>query len=240
MLITRCKYENSNEVGVFSKLTNSYCIVGLGGAENFYSVFENELANHIQVIHATVSSTKLVGRLMAGNKNGLLVPSSVTDNELLHLRNSLPESVRVKKIDDRLSALGNCIACNDHIALIHPEFDKESEEIIADILGVEVYKTTIAGNALVGSFCVFNNKGGIFHPLTSVDEFEELSNLLQIPIAAGTINRGSDVIAGGLVSNDWKAFCGLDTTAAEVDTIEKMLQLRPEGQMGGNEFLMKD
>lgn len=191
----------------------------------------------MSVIHATIGSTKQVGRLCTGNKNGLLVPSTITDNELLHLRNSLPDTVRVKKIDDRLSAQGNCIACNDHIALIHPEFDKESEEIIADILGVEVYRTTIAGNALVGSFCTFNNKGGIFHPLTTVDEFEELSNLLQIPIAAGTINRGNDVIAGGLVANDWTAFCGLDTTASEIDTIEKILQLQ---QKQKPEFLMGD
>jgi translation initiation factor 6 (eIF-6) len=32
----------------------------------------------------------------------------------------------VKCVDERLSALGNCIACNDHVALTHPDLDKAS------------------------------------------------------------------------------------------------------------------
>ena len=36
----RAQFENSNDVGVFSKLTNSYCLVSNAGSENFYSVFE--------------------------------------------------------------------------------------------------------------------------------------------------------------------------------------------------------
>jgi translation initiation factor 6 len=42
----------------------------------------------------------------------------------------LPDSVRIQRVEERLSALGNCIACNDHVALIHPELDKNTEEII--------------------------------------------------------------------------------------------------------------
>ena len=30
------QFENSNEIGVFSRLTNSYCLVAIGGSENFY------------------------------------------------------------------------------------------------------------------------------------------------------------------------------------------------------------
>lgn len=81
-MATRVQFENSNEVGVFAKLTNKYCLVGSGGSENFYSVFESELGSHIPVVHASVGGTKLVGRMAVGNKNGILVPMSTTDGEL--------------------------------------------------------------------------------------------------------------------------------------------------------------
>jgi translation initiation factor 6 (eIF-6) len=46
--------------------------------------------------------------------------------ELTHIRNSLPEEVVVQRIDERLSALGNIISCNDYVALVHPDVDKAS------------------------------------------------------------------------------------------------------------------
>lgn len=44
--------------------------------------------------------------------------------ELQHLRNSLPDSVKIRRVEERLSALGNVVATNDHVALIHPDLDK--------------------------------------------------------------------------------------------------------------------
>jgi len=230
-MATRCQFENSNDIGVFAKLTSKYCLVSIGASENFYSVFESELAPHIPVVHTSIAGTRIVGRVTAGNKNGLLVPNNITDTELKNIRNSLPEDIRVKVMEERLSALGNCIACNDYVALIHSDLDKESEELISDVLGVECLRTTIAGNALVGTYMVMNNRGGLVHPLTSVDELDELVNLLQIPLCAGTVNRGSDVIAAGLLVNDFTAFCGLDTTSTEISVIEsifKLNEIKPE------------
>lgn len=225
-MATRCQFESSSDVGVFSKLTNAYCLVAPGGAENFYSVFEAELSEHIPVVKASVAGTRLVGRLCAGNKNGLLMPNTTTDQELQHVRNSLPDEVVVQRIDERLSALGNCVACNDYVALVHPDLDRETEEIIADVLGVEVFRQAVAGNVLVGSYAAISNRGGIVHPKTTVEDLDELSSLLQVPLVAGTINRGSDVIGAGLVVNDWAAFCGADTTATELSVVESVFALR--------------
>ena len=39
-MATRIQFENSNDIGVFAKLTNSYCLVSNAGSENFYSFFK--------------------------------------------------------------------------------------------------------------------------------------------------------------------------------------------------------
>ena len=224
-MAVRCRFENSNDIGTYVRMTNTYCLVGLGGSENFYSVFEGEIQGAVPVVHTTVYNMRLVGNMVNGNKNGLLVPAVITDTELQHLRNSLPDGVRIRRIDDRINSLGNCISCNDHVALIHPEFDRESEEIIADVLGVEVFRTTIAGNALVGTFSVFNNKGGIVHPQTTPEEFEEIANLMQVPIVSATVNMGFEQLGSGVAVNDWALFCGAESTSAEIDNFEKIFKV---------------
>lgn len=103
---------------------------------------------------------------------------------------------------------------------MHTDIDQETEEIIADVLGVEVrlpsvpasrkwhslcdafttvfaprlvahlllcqsplrqqvFRQTIAGQILVGTYCKFTNQGGLVHPGVSVEDLDELSSLLQ-------------------------------------------------------------
>ena len=58
-----------------------------------------------------------------------------------------------------------------------------------------------------------------------VAELDELSTLLQVPLCAGTVNRGIDVIGSGMVANDFMAFTGMETTATELSVIDAIFRL---------------
>ncbi|KAK8968934.1 Eukaryotic translation initiation factor 6-2 [Platanthera guangdongensis] len=62
-------------------------------------------------------------------------------------------------------------------------------------------------------------------PHTSFKELEELSALLQVPLVTGTVNGGRKTISGGMIVNDWTAFCGSATTDAELSVIESVFKL---------------
>jgi len=233
-MILRTRFEASDDVGVFCKLTNSYCLVATGASQHFYSVFEAELASHIPVVHCSIGDARVIGRLVVGNKHGLLVPSMTTDQELQHLRNALPDTVKIQRVEERLSALGNCICANDHVALVHTDISRETEEIIRDTLKVQTFRTSIAENALVGSYAVVSNHGCLVHPKTPTQDMDELSSLLQVPVVAGTVNRGSASVGSGLVVNDWIAYTGLTTTATELTVVERIFGLRNKVENSAN------
>lgn len=41
----------------------------------------------------------------------------------------MPDEVQIRRVDERLSALGNVIACNDHVAIVHAELSAETEKV---------------------------------------------------------------------------------------------------------------
>ncbi|KAI1717804.1 eIF-6 family domain-containing protein [Ditylenchus destructor] len=225
----RCQFESCNDVGVFCCLTNAYCLVGIGASENFYSILEGELVDSMPVVHCSIAGTRIIGRIVVGNRHGLLVPNSTTDQELQHLRNSLPDSVRIKRIDERLSALGNVIACNDHVAVVHADISKETEDALVEVLKVEVFRLNLGEHALIGSYAAITSNGALVAAKTPPEIQKELASLIQVPVIAGTVNRGSELVGAGLVVNDWVAFTGLDTTSAELSVLESIFKL------GGNE-----
>ena len=66
MAVVRTHFENCNEVGVFSKLTNAYCLIGIGRSANFFAAFESELDEVVPVIYSTIGGGRIVGRMTVG------------------------------------------------------------------------------------------------------------------------------------------------------------------------------
>jgi len=44
-----------------------------------FSVFESELQDVIPVVYTSIAGCRIIGRMTVGNRHGLLVPSSTTD-----------------------------------------------------------------------------------------------------------------------------------------------------------------
>ena len=59
-------------------------------------MLESTLAPHgVNCFRGTVASSKLVGRMCAGNSRGLLLPGTATDQEVMNIRNALPDDIVV-------------------------------------------------------------------------------------------------------------------------------------------------
>lgn len=222
----RTHFDGSSEIGAYTKLTNTYLIIGATHTSQFRNVVDGFI--DMPIVETTINSIKTIGSQIQGNKHGLLVPMTTHDHELMSLRQLLPEKVRIRRIEERLNALGNVLLCNDYVAIVHPEVDSESLEIIENVLNVPVHKMCIGNQPLVGSYGSMNNQGLLVSPETSGEDQEMLSKVLNLQVVAGTVNTGNIVIGSGLVVNDYIGFCGKLTSNPELSVMEKVFMLKEE------------
>ena len=86
----------SPDIGVFSMMTNKYAFLCPSPTVEYFSLMDSVLTPHnIPVFRFSVANSNIVGRLSVGNSKGLLLPNTVKDHELLHIRNSLPDDIVV-------------------------------------------------------------------------------------------------------------------------------------------------
>ncbi|KAK2412080.1 eukaryotic translation initiation factor 6-2 [Trifolium repens] len=225
-MANRLLFTDHTEIGLFCNLTNAYCLVGTGGSENFYSSIEAELEDTIPIIKTSIGGTPCVGRFCIGNKKGLLLPHTTTDEELLHIRRNLPDGVFPAIIEEGMTSYGLFIACNDNVALAHTDLRPEFKELITDVLGVEVFMPEDSYSFFSGTYCALSNIGGLIYRGASDKVLDELSAALEVPLERGTVNRDSIVLASGMTVNDWTGFCGSSTTRAELRVIDRVFKLR--------------
>ncbi len=208
-------------VGVYMTATDKYAIIPMGIEDEKKEVIKEVL--DVEIYEATIAGTRLIGVLVGGNENGLLLSSSVSDDELRMLKKALGNGVVVEILRSRNNAVGNLLAANGKAALVYPKLEKDAIKIIEDVLDVEVFQRSIAGVSTVGSVVAVTNQGGIVHPDASDDEVRFLSDIFRVPILTGTVNFGIGFVRTGLVANSRGAIVGAETSGPEIARIQMAL-----------------
>lgn len=206
-------------VGVYARATSSHLFLPPGLTEQNVSDFREALG--LEPVTTTVGGSTLVGSLVAGNRNGVVVADFVRENELDVLRATGVEVLRLKSA--RLNAAGNNILANDKGVVCHPDLPKGAVRDIQDALGVEVVRGEIAGIPTIGTAAVANNRGVLCHPLTTDEELSFIKGALHAPARIGTVNHGHGLVGAGICANDTGVVAGSRTTGIELGRIEDAL-----------------
>ncbi|MCT9094973.1 translation initiation factor IF-6 [Haloarchaeobius sp. HME9146] len=217
----RTAFAGSPYVGVFARATNDCLLCRPDIESSVREAMTDEL--EVPAIPTTIAGSSTVGALAAGNSNGLVVSSRVTQRE----RDRIAETVdlTIGELPGRRNAAGNIVLANDTGAYVHPDLSDEAVAVVEDTLEVPVERGDLAGVRTVGTAAVTTNKGVLCHPKSTDAELDYLEDLLGVPADVGTINYGAPLVGSGLVVNDTGYVAGEDTTGPELGRIEDALGL---------------
>ena len=191
--------------------------------EQINSIISQEYSDWKLIIRD--DNSNLLGVYMVSNKNGIIVPDIMRDDELGMLKSNINGEKNIGIIKSIDNAFGNLILCNDKGAIISTFLRKNRTEI-EDILNVETVVYEFAGSNLPGSISLANNHGCVVSPLTNDDEFEFIASVLKVDeIDVSTINRGVPYLSSGAVINDRSGIFGMDSTGPEMMRLSNVLNL---------------
>jgi translation initiation factor 6 len=217
--VLRAALSGSSYVGVFARATDDCVLVRPDMEEGLVAEFEAEL--EVPAVPTTVAGSGTVGALAAGNENGLLVSSRVTDRERERIESATDLSVH--ELPGRINAAGNVVLTNDTGAYVHPDLSRRAVQAVEDALDVPVERGDLAGVRTVGTAAVATSRGVLCHPKSTDEELDYLEDLLGVPADIGTINYGGPLVGSGLVANAFGYVAGNDTTGPELGRIEDAL-----------------
>jgi translation initiation factor 6 len=209
----------SPNIGVYCFCTENVVIVPPGLTNRKIGQFEQALG--VGVCKTTIAGSTLVGALVTGNSNGLLVPHTVRDYECEKLR----EFSKVIVVDSRWTALGNVVLANDFGAIVHPDAPEEVLNSVNECLKVKPVQSKIGTLAFVGALGVATNKGALLSPATLGEQQSVIQSALRVEAQLSTTNGGVQFVRSGLLANSKGAVVGPLTRGAELMQISRSLVL---------------
>jgi len=217
------KYDvyRSPNVGLFSRTNNDTLLLPFGFAETKAKKLK-EYLDVEKIIHVSIAGTRLMGPMTVMNNNGILLPSTVSDDEIRILKQT---GLNVDRLKSKFTAIGNLISANDKGAVVSNLFKGEADQNIKDILGVPLQTFSIGGYVQVGSMIVATNAGAIVHPIAKDSEISRISEILQVEAEPATVNGGSPFLSSGIIANFSSVIVGNLTTGPELIMISRALKV---------------
>jgi len=208
-------------VGLFVRTNNDTLLLPFGFAETKAKKLI-EYLDVEKIIHVSIAGTRLMGPMMVMNNNGILLPYTVSDDEIRILKQT---GLNVDRLKSKFTAIGNLISANDKGALVSNLFKGEADQNIKDILGVPLQTFSIGGYVQVGSMIVATNAGAIVHPMANDSEISRISEILQVEAEPATVNGGSPFLSSGIIANFSSVIVGNLTTGPELIMISRALKV---------------
>ncbi len=217
-------YGNPN-IGVYIFANDTVAIVPPGLNRDEISIIVETL--DVEVVEAKIADTVLIGVMICGNNNGVVLPRNIRDEEYEYLRNTLKKyGLNVEVLRSRNTALGNLLLANDNAVIAGSELERTEVARVSNALGVEVFRKDILYLTIPGSLAVVTNSGGVIHPDVTDEELKDIERILKVPFERATVNSGIPFIKTGLIANTSGILVGELTTGPEIMRIQRGLGAR--------------
>jgi translation initiation factor 6 len=138
-------------IGVFTRIFDDIAVVPPETPEEVIRAYEE--AFKVEIVKTTLQRSPMIGSVLTGNRNGLVITGLATEEE----KDLLSGYHDLMLLEEGMNAAGNIILVNDKFAAVHPEMDDELIDALSDFLKVPVTPLTIGGIKTVGMAAVATN-----------------------------------------------------------------------------------
>jgi translation initiation factor 6 len=216
----------SASIGVYSLATENIVIIPRIVPKQKAQEFADWLK--VKLAYTAISGSVLSGALVCANSNGMLLPNTIKEEEIILLKTVFEGNITI--METKKTAYGNLVLANDKGAVVDPRFKENDIKKISETLGVEAVPTEIAGLPYVGALAVATNKGLLAQPLLKDEERKILEKVFKVPVDVGTVNCGVPYVGTGLLANSHAAVAGSMTTGPEMFIIGHALDVVQEDE----------
>jgi translation initiation factor 6 len=207
----------SPNIGVYCFCNETVAIVPPGLTNRKIGQLTETLG--VSVCETTVGGSTLVGALVTGNSNGVLVPHTIRDYELERIE----KLTKVVVVQSKWTALGNVVLTNDRGAVVHKDAPPEIIMAVTQHLQATPALGEIGALPFVGALAIATNKGAVVSPNIRTDERATIESALHVTAEPTSTNGGVPFVKSGILANSKGAVVGPLTRGAELMQVSRAL-----------------